>query len=60
MGISFRFSFARWYVVCSHWSRLTEAILMTTHNMPFSRKKVGLKHPKSAAVGFFPGDSGRA
>ena len=50
-----------WYVVCSHWNRLIEAILMSTHNIPFSiymyKKENHTKFPISAAMGLFPGDS---
>ena len=37
-----------------------EAILMKTHNIPFSmkkKKKITLNYPKSGARGFFPRDS---
>ena len=37
--------------MCSHSNRLIEAILISTHNMPFSikKKKITLNYPKSAA-----------
>ena len=42
--IYFLFSLPWRYVVCSHKNLLTEAILMNTHNIPFSNKKEN--HPK--------------
>ena len=41
--------------MCSHQNRLNEAILMSTHNMPFfyMKKKNKLNYPKSAAIGSF-------
>ena len=41
--------------MCSHKNRLIEAILMSTHNIPFSiyKKKIALNCPKSAAMAFF-------
>ena len=35
------FSFLYWkrYIVCSHWNRLSEAILMRTHNIPSCYRK---------------------
>ena len=58
IGISFRFSFTGRYIVCTHKNRLTEAILMSTHNIPFSvqNKKITINYPKSAAKGVFPRD----
>ena len=43
--------------MCSHKNRLIEAILMSTHNIPFfnMKKKYTQNHPKSAAMGFFQG-----
>ena len=41
--ISFRVSLIGRYVVCSHQNRLIEAILMSTHSIPFSIKE---NHPK--------------
>ena len=40
--------------MCSHKNRLIEAILMSTHNIPFSiyKKKIALNCPKSAAIVF--------
>ena len=34
----FRFSTQQLYFVCTHWSRLDEAILMSTHNIQFHDK----------------------
>ena len=39
--------------MCSHKNRLIEAILMKTHNIPFSMKKIILNYPKSAVRWFF-------
>ena len=36
IGISFRFSSILGNIMCSHENRLMEAILMSTHNIPFS------------------------
>ena len=36
MGISFRPSLTLGYIVCFHYNRLIEAILMSTNNIPFS------------------------
>ena len=43
-------------------NRFEEAILMSTHNMPFSieKKNITLIYPKSAAMGFFQGTQERA
>ena len=30
----FLFYIEKWYIVCTHWNRLVEAILMRTHNTP--------------------------
>ena len=40
--------------MCSHKNRLIEAILMSTHNIPFSmlKKKITLIYPKSVVMGF--------
>ena len=48
-----------WYIVCTHWNRLDEAILMSAHNIPFfnMKKKNTINFPKSAAMGIFPRDS---
>ena len=40
--ISFQFSLTLKYNVCSHWNRLIEAILMSSHNSHFQYKN----HPK--------------
>ena len=42
--------------MCSN--RLIEAILMSTHNIPFLniKKKIFLNYPKSATIGFVPRD----
>ena len=47
--------------MCPHKNRLDEAILMSTHNIPFSiyKRKISLNYPKSAAVGFFQGTEER-
>ena len=47
--------------MCSHENRLTEAILMSTHNIPFFniKKKITLNYFKSAAKGFFLGTQKR-
>ena len=41
--------------MCSHKTRLIEAILISTHNIPFFniKKRIKLNNPKSAAKGFF-------
>ena len=50
--------------VCSVFSLESplEAILMSTHNIPFSisQKKIILNYPKSAAMGFCPRNSKRS
>ena len=53
----FRFYNITRYIVCSHQNRLSEAILISTNNIPFSmqKMKIALNHPKSAAMGFFEG-----
>ena len=40
--------------MCSNSNRLIEAILMSTHNIPFSiyKKKINLNYLKFAAMGF--------
>ena len=38
-------------------NRLIEAILMSTHNIQFIKKKLTLSYPKSAVMGYFPRDS---
>ena len=45
--------------MCTHKNRLTEAILMSTHNIPFSiqNKKITINYSKSAPKGVFPRDS---
>ena len=62
IGISFLFSLTCRYVVCFHWNRLIEAILMSTQNILLSMLK--RKSPEiipntimSAAMGFFVSDS---
>ena len=60
IGIYFRFSITKRYSVYIHLNCLIEAILMSTHNIPFSiykKKKIALNYPKSAAMGFFLRDS---
>ena len=45
--------------MCSHQNRLIDAILMSSHNIPFlnMKKKIVLNYPKSAAMFFsFPND----
>ena len=51
--ISCQFSSIWSYIVCSHQNRLNEAILMSTHNIPFLnvKNKIILNHPKSATMG---------
>ena len=39
IGIHFRFSLTWRFIVCSQYNRLIEAILMKTHNIPFSSEK---------------------
>ena len=48
--------------MCSQLNRLNEAILMSTHNIPFLniKKKTILNYPKSATMGFVPRDSRRS
>ena len=51
--------------MCSHLNRLSlsEAIVLSTHNTPFSifkkKKKLTLNYPKSSAMGFFLGTQER-
>ena len=40
------------YAVCSHKNRLIEALLLSIHNIPFS-KEITLNYSKFAAMGFF-------
>ena len=56
-GYLFNFLLYEGILVCSHQNHLIEAILMSTHNIPFSisKQKITLNHPKSAAMGFFQG-----
>ena len=44
--------------MCSDKNRLNEAILMSTHNIPFLniKKKIILDYPKFVAMGFVPRD----
>ena len=57
-GISFWFSLTWRYVVCSHQNRLIEAILISTHNIPFSLlKRKCLKLSKICSYWIFPGYS---
>ena len=46
------------YIVCSDKIRLDEAILISTHNIPFLniKKKIVLNYPKSATIEFVPRD----
>ena len=30
----FLFYIEKWHIICTHWNRLVEAILMRTHNIP--------------------------
>ena len=40
LGNFFRFSTQWLYVECTHLNRLDEAILMSTHNIQFHKKKI--------------------
>ena len=54
--VCFRFSLTCRHIICSHWNRLIEAILMSTYNIPFA---ITLNYSKSAALEFFPGTQER-
>ena len=57
IGISLRFSVTGRYICV-----LDEAILKSTHNIPFSikkKRKIDLNYLKSAAIGFFLGSKAR-
>ena len=62
--IYFRLFFSIFFnmkIYCSHKNILIEAILMSTHNIPFQykKKKITLNHNQSEAIGFCQGTQER-